>query len=39
MEDIVTKIDKKEIAIGIFLDFKKAFDTIDHDILLQKLQH
>ena len=32
-------IEKNDFAIGVFCDLSKAFDTLSHDILLQKLNH
>ena len=43
MLDIINQIennmDNKMYSCGIFIDLKKAFDTVDHLILLQKLDH
>ena len=36
---VMKAIEKSEYAIGIFLDFSKAFDMVDQDILLDKLDH
>jgi hypothetical protein len=30
-------LDEKELRIGLFLDLSKAFDFVDHDILLRKM--
>ena len=37
-EDIYDAIDESEITLLVFLDFSKAFDTINHELLLAKLQ-
>lgn len=38
VDDIVEGIDKGKFVGGLFLDLKKAFDTLNHDILLKKLE-
>ena len=39
VDKITKSIDQGKFSVGIFLDLSKAFDTINHKILIRKLEH
>ena len=39
VDRIQRAIEEGQYSCGIFLDFSKAFDTVNHNILLEKLKH
>ena len=38
-ENIRQALDEGHIGCGIFMDLQKAFDTVDHEILLYKIDY
>ena len=39
VQQIRDTMDNGNTAVGVFVDFQKAFDTVNHDILIRKLEH
>ena len=39
VDNLIKSLENGEYALGVFLDFSKAFDTVDHSILLSKMYH
>ena len=37
VEEITSSLDNNKYAIRVFVHLKKAFDTVDHDILAKKI--
>ena len=39
IDDISNELNNKNHSVGIFIDLSKAFDTIDHNVLLKKIEY
>ena len=39
IDRVILDMDKNEITVSIFIDLSKAFDPVDHNIVINKLQY
>ena len=37
LSDILQAVDRGDVAVLVLLDLSAAFDTVDHEVLLQRL--
>ena len=39
VDRVLLNVDNKQVLFAVFMDLSKALDTLDHKILIDKLQH
>ena len=39
LQEILQTLEKGDYTLGVFIDLSKAFDIVDHQILIEKLQY